>query len=304
MVKRNWEEVSILVEHDLADQVADYLGELLPGGIVRERIFAPVFPEEVGRITGPVRVYGYLPMDDLVMERKKEIVLKLSAISGSLEPSFSIIEEQNWATAWQKHYRPIQLGSSLVVVPSWLKNPSPDRKPIYIDPEMAFGSGTHPTTQLALTLLEKSIMETPVNRMIDVGCGSGILCIAAAKLGVQNILGVDIDPAAVRISKSNAIINQVEKNIDFVLGSVDDLVQDKTAINKAPLVVANIIAPILTQLFEDGLNKILLPEGSLVLSGILEEQLPDMLSTLDKHGILPQFQLKQDGWVAIIGIKT
>jgi len=304
MVKKNWEEVSILVEQDLADKVADYLGELLPGGIVRERIFAPVFPEEVDQITGPVRVYGYLPIDDQVKERKEEIILTLSSITGSLEPSFSTIEEQNWATAWQIYYRPIQLGSTLVVVPSWLKNPSPDRKPIYIDPEMAFGSGTHPTTQLSLTLLEKSILETPMNNMIDVGCGSGILSIAAAKLGVQEILGVDIDPAAIRISKSNAIKNQVEKNIDFELGSVDDLVQGKTPFNQAPLVVANIIAPILTKLFEDGLNKILLPEGSLVLSGILEEQLPDMLVTLNEHGILPQFHLKQDGWIALIGIRA
>lgn len=303
-MKKNWKEVSILVEQDLADKVADSLRDILPGGIVQERIFGAVFPQELDQEIGPVRVYGYLPIDDQIKERMEEIIKALGSISHLLEPSFSTIEEQNWAAAWQIRYKPIQLGSSLVIVPSWLKNPTPERTPIYIDPEMAFGSGTHPTTQISLILLEKSISETPVNRMIDVGCGSGILSIAAAKLGVQEILGVDTDPDAIRISKSNAIKNQVEKNTCFQLGSIGDLEEKKAPFNRAPLVVANIIVPILTMLFEDGLSKILLPGGSLVLSGILEEQLPDMLGTLKRHGILLHSQLKQEGWIALIGTRV
>jgi len=303
MIMKKWEEVSILVEHDLVDDVAGLLGDILTGGIVQERIFDEIFPEDLDQEIGPVRVYGYISIDDQIEKRKEEIIKKLDSISQLLEPSFLTIEEQNWTTAWQKRYQPIQLGSGLVIVPSWLENPTPERIPIYIDPEMAFGSGTHPSTQLSLTLLEKSIFENPVNRMIDIGCGSGILSIAAAKLGVQEILGVDIDPDAVRISKSNAKNNQVDKNTYFQLGSVDDLEEEKTPFNRAPLVVANIIAPILTRLFDDGLSKILLPEGSLVMSGILDEQLPDMLITLNRHGIVPKSQLKQEGWIAIIGIQ-
>lgn len=304
MAKKSWEEVSIVVEQGLADTVVDLLSGILPGGIVQERIFGGIFPEDLNQEIGPVRVFGYLPIDDQIEEQRKEIIKTLGSISRSIEPSFLVIEEQNWTTAWQKHYQPIRLGSGLVVVPSWLKNPTPDRTPIYIDPEMAFGSGTHPTTQMSLILLEKSIFETPVNRMIDIGCGSGILSIAAAKLGVREILGVDIDPDAVRLSKANAIKNRVEKNTYFHLGSIGDLKKERTPFYRAPLVAANIIAPILTSLFKQGLCKILLPGGSLVLSGILEEQLPDMLIMLNRHGVIPQTQLQQDEWIALIGIRS
>jgi ribosomal protein L11 methyltransferase len=306
MTKRIWEEVSILVDQEFAEAVAGALSGIIPGGIVQERIYGSIFPEELHQEVGPVKVYGYLPIDnqlDQRRERIKQALYYLGRISSIPEPSFSQIEEKDWTKAWQERYQPIPLGSKLIVVPSWLKNPNLDRIAISIDPTMAFGSGTHPSTQLSLILLEEVITRAPVAEMIDIGCGTGILSIAAAKLGVNHVIGVDIDPEAIMISLANARDNQVHEKTSFFQGSIDEIHQGSFGITRAPLVVANIIAPILTRLFENDLIELLVPGGSLVLSGILEEQLQDFICNLDKYPLEIQSQQKQGEWVALLCVR-
>ena len=137
---------------------------------------------------------------------------------------FTPIADQNWMEAWKQHYKPIPIGKRLMIVPAWLDSPEPNRVPIKIDPGMAFGTGTHPTTQLCLELIEKAmgnggwLMEnrSPINQepltVIDVGCGSGILSIAALKLGAKQALGVDIDLESVKTRARMRMLMELVKN--------------------------------------------------------------------------------------------
>jgi len=302
--KKSWVMISILVEQELAESVASALSGIVPGGLVLESNYGGVFPHELDIVKVPVRVYGYLPVDKKLENRRKDITKALSNLAVNFplpDPIYSPLDEQDWATTWQIDYYPIPLGPRLIVVPSWLENPAPKRIPVYMDPGMAFGSGTHPTTQLSLILIEECLDENPTAEMIDIGCGSGILSIAGAKLGVSSVLGLDTDPDAIRVSLANAEKNQVGDKTSFTLGSVKELIRKEFQFSWAPLVVANIIAPVLARLFEDGLRDTVSPTGNLILSGVLLEQLPGILTLLDEHGFNLKTQRQQGEWVGLWG---
>ena len=303
----SWEEVSILVSEDLAEPVINTLSGILPGGLVIERIYGDVFPYELDQITVPVRVYGYYPVDSHLEEIREMIFHGLKQLREDIlipDPVFSLVEQQNWATAWQDRYLPIPLGEKLVVVPSWLENPHPERMPIWIDPGMAFGSGTHPTTQLSLILLEECLADGCCSDLLDIGCGSGILSIAGAKLGVKRVLGIDTDPDAIQVSRANAVKNGVDKCTSFQQGTVIDLLKEPSGKVAGSLVIANIIAPILTHLFEEGLGDLVNEGGKLILSGILEEQIPGILECLDRTGFQINSQRQDNEWVSVVGEKV
>jgi ribosomal protein L11 methyltransferase len=301
-----WEQVSIEVELGHAERLATLLGEILPGGVVLEKNYGDLFPHELDQFKGPVRMYGYFPS-----AMRQEIQLRISnilKITGQRpllkQVEYAPLENQNWATAWQEHYCPVPVGKSLVIVPTWLENPYPGRIPIWMDPGMAFGSGIHPTTQICLAFLERSLTESLPEDMIDVGCGSGILAIGAVKLGVREVLGVDNDPDAIRVSNDNARVNGVSGSVGFREGSVKDILGQERQFKAASLVVANIIAPILIDLFEDGLGELVCPGGRIILSGILKDQLPDILLCLGQHGFILAEEQEQGDWVGLIAEKT
>ena len=305
-VDQDWEQINIEVEPQLGEQLAALLDEILPGGAVLERYYGDLFLHELDQHQGPVRLYGYFPA-----KRSQEIKERISSI---LENSghesllqrlvYSSLANQNWAVAWQERYRPIPVGEALVIVPTWLENPYPERIPVWMDPGMAFGSGTHPTTQLSLTLLEKSLTESTPGEMIDLGCGSGVLSIAAAKLGVEKVLGVDIDLDAVQVSHENARTNAVSTHVEFKAGSIQEIMSLGEGVKGASLVVANIIAPILEDLFDEGLGALVFPGGKIILSGILKEQLPAILSCLKRAGFKPPEIQQQEEWVGLIAEKV
>jgi len=304
-VDQDWEQINIEVEQQLGEQLAALLDEILPGGVVLEKYYGDLFPHELDQYQGPVRLYGYFPA-----ERSQEIKERISSIlENSGHESFlqrvvySPLANQNWAVAWQERYAPIPVGESLVIVPTWLENPYPARIPVWMDPGMAFGSGTHPTTQLSLNLLEKSLTESTPGEMIDLGCGSGVLSIAAAKLGVEKVLGVDIDQDAVKISHENARTNAVSTKAEFKEGSVKEILSQGGGVKEASLVVANIIAPILEDLFDEGLGELVFPGGRIILSGILKEQIPAILSCLERAGFKPPEIQQQEEWVGLIAEK-
>ncbi len=141
--------------------VGNALLGILPAGLASERVFDGVFPHELDQVTGPVRIFGFYPEEqDLEFRSMIERSLKgLSAKVDLPDPVFSSLVNKNWAAAWQERYQPIPLGKKLIVVPSWLENPDPERIPIYIDPGMAFGSGVHETTQLSMVLLESCLID-------------------------------------------------------------------------------------------------------------------------------------------------
>jgi ribosomal protein L11 methyltransferase len=176
---------------------------------------------------------------------------------------------------------------------------------------MAFGTGTHPTTQLCLELMEKYFdgrstsiahaphLEAQVWSVIDVGCGSGILSIAALKLGAGSALGVDIDAGSIVNARENADTNQIGDELILEVGSVREILDGRFAFRKAPLVLANILAPVIVRLFDSGLAELMEENGVLILSGILEEQASSVTEAARAKG-LKTIERKQMGdWVAL-----
>jgi ribosomal protein L11 methyltransferase len=297
-----WLEVSLTVDGELAEAVADVLARFAPNGVITEQGVKFLDDEDYGTPAGPIIVRAYLEMDEHIEETRQKLeesLYYLGMIQPVPTPVYKQIADQNWMEAWKQHYQPIPIGRRLIIVPVWLDSPEPDRIPIKIDPGMAFGTGTHPTTQLSLELIEKSLLTHHATRMIDIGCGSGILSIAALKLGAQTALGVDIDIESVRNSRENADKNGIGEEFIIAQGSVSDVLAGKFPFQRAPLVVANILAPIIVRLFGDGLADLVEPGGSLVLSGILQEQAGNVLEAAQARGLVLNKRLQMGDWVAL-----
>ena len=302
----NWLEVSLTVNGELAEAVADVLARFAPNGVMTEQAVNFTNDEDEGTPVGPITVRAYLAADEQLDETRRkldEALYYLGTIQPLPVPVYKPIADQNWMEAWKAHYQPIPIGKRLIIVPVWLDSPQPQRIPIKIDPGMAFGTGTHPTTQLCLEIMEglfddKSAIEN-LQSTIDVGCGSGILSVAALKLGTRQALGVDIDAAAIKNSRENAENNGIAA-ADFLLGlgSVDELKAGQFAFSQAPLVLANILAPILIRLFDAGMAELIAPGGFIILSGILDHQAADVAASAKKHGLTLVEQRQMGDWVA------
>lgn len=300
-------EISLTVEDELVEPVSEVLARFVKGGVAIESTAVITSPEEEGgRSVGPLRVFGYLTIDDSLEEKRQrleEALWYLGRIRPLPEPVYRTIRESDWAEAWKKHFHPIPIGKSLMIVPAWLKTPNPARIPILIDPGMAFGTGTHPTTQLCLEMVE-DILRTQATdphsvNVIDIGCGTAILSIAALKLGAHRALAVDIDADAVRAAHENAAANQVLEQMEIGLGSLAEILQARFSFTKADLVLANILAPICIRLLDEGLAQVLTEDGRLVLSGILEEQGEEVTAAALRNR-LQLVEKRQNGdWVAL-----
>lgn len=300
MTKQSWLEVSLIVSGELAEAVTEVLARFAPGGVAVESTAIQASADEYGEPVGPMRVCAYLPINDQleeVRQKLEEALWFLGRIQELPEPTFTIIEEQNWMQAWKQHYRPIEIGEKLLVLPAWVEAPETARIPLRIDPGMAFGTGTHPTTQLSLVLLEKYLQ--PGDTLLDIGCGSGILAIAGRKLGAAAAYGVDIDPASVEIARQTAADNATNEQLLFEAGSVTDVRQGMFPASQAPVVIANILTHILIQLLDEGMADLLVPGGVLLLSGILEEKLAEMQAALEQHGLEVCEQLMIEDWVGL-----
>ena len=316
----NWLEVSLTVNGELAEAVADVLARFAYSGVMMEQGVKYTDDEDAGTPTGPITVRAYLEVDDHLEETRQKLEESLYYL-GMIQPlpaaSYKEIEDQNWMEAWKQHYNPILIGKSLVIVPAWMESPEPSRVAIKIDPGMAFGTGTHPTTQLCLELMEKAILEIRDSknenkdatnaaqisniefRVIDVGCGSGILSIAAIKLGASKALGVDIDPGSIINARENADTNQVADDLILDVGSVQEILDGKFEFTKAPLVVANILAPVIIRLFDARLADLIEENGAIILSGILQEQAQSVIEAGQAKGLKMIERRQMGDWVAL-----
>jgi ribosomal protein L11 methyltransferase len=296
----NWLEVSLVVDGELAEAVAEVLARYAPNGVAIESTAIQANTEDEGKPVGPLRVCAYLPIDPETENKRQQIeeaLWYLGRIRPIPSPQFQPVEEINWAETWKQHYQPIAIGKRLIIVPAWLESPDPNRIPIQIDPGMAFGTGTHPTTQLCLEMLED--FAPTGGEVLDIGCGSGILSIAAIKLGATRAYGVDVETEAIPAAQANAISNQVAGQVTFAQGSVEAVKSGIFPIRQAPLVLANILASILQRLLGSGLGELVTPGGMLVLSGILEEQVPAMEAAILAQGLQILSQKKIEDWVAL-----
>jgi ribosomal protein L11 methyltransferase len=305
----NWVEVSLTVNGELAEAVADVLARSAPNGVTTEQAVDFVNDEDEGTPVGPVTVRAYLPADERLEETRQKLEQGLYYL-GMIQPLpvavYTPIADQNWMEAWKERYHPIPIGKRLIIVPAWLESPEPGRVSIKIDPGMAFGTGTHPSTQLCLELIEDFCDNPPSSDLasmaaIDVGCGSGILSIGALKLGMHFALGVDIDDASVKASRENADTNAIPpERFAIGLGSVTEIMEGQFPLRQAQLVLANILAPVILRLFGMGLANLVAPGGALVLAGILAEQAGSVQTCAEEHGLKLVEKRQIGDWVALM----
>lgn len=241
----------------------------------------------------PPQVAGYLPVDDRLEGRLDGLQAALRRLpefgieGAGTDLTLRTVEEADWANAWKAFYKPIRVGRHLVVTPPW---ETPDLSagdiPLVIDPGMAFGTGSHPTTQLCLASLEDYLQ--PGMQVADIGTGSGILAIAAAKLGAAEVTATDIDPLAVQIAAENITANGVLAHTQEALptGTYD-------------LVVANILADVIIGL-SDTLAALTAPGGLLIASGIIDTREADVRIAVEAVGFAPLETRRQAEWVALI----
>lgn len=209
---------------------------------------------------------------------------------------YSKVNEDDWSESWKKYFLPEKITQKLVVKPTWQEyTANEDEKIIELDPGMAFGTGTHPTTYLCMNMIEKYVKEN--QNVLDVGTGSGILMIAAKKLGASKVYGVDIDDVAVKVAKDNLILNNIKEDEYFVAkGNLLDVFSDI----KFEMVVSNILAEVIVILLDD-IKKVLKKDGILILSGIIKEKAEMVKNKMKLVGIECIDILEKDEWVAIAG---
>ncbi|MBF8808554.1 MAG: 50S ribosomal protein L11 methyltransferase [Enterococcus lacertideformus] len=210
----------------------------------------------------------------------------------------SEVEESNWATAWKKYYHPVRITRMLTVVPSWeqYQTSDPLEKIITLDPGMAFGTGTHPTTSLTLQALEAVLRGGET--VLDVGTGSGVLSIAAKYLGAKEVYAYDLDEVAVRSAKENMEMNEVAKDVHVVS---NDLLNGVDI--KSDVIVANILADIILLMIPDAW-RLLKQTGKLIVSGIIEEKKQMVVDAMQAQGFVVDQIFQQRDWYAIILKKT
>lgn len=294
----SWLRISLEVAPELAEALSEVLARYVPGGVVIESTTIEANAEDEGRPVGPLRVSGYIPADAELEDTRIKIeqgLRYLALIQPIPEPSYQTIQEENWMETWKQHYKPLPVGERLRILPAWLDLEKDNRLPIRIEPGMAFGTGVHPTTQLSLQLLENYVH--PGDSVIDVGCGSAILAIAASKLGATPVVAVDIDAQALENARHNAHLNDVELEIGS--GSVAELLAGKYGLRQADVVVANILAPVLIGLLGGGLAKLVRPKGILILSGILAEQEGELKKSLENHNLQIIEERRIDDWLGL-----
>ena len=318
----SWLEVSLVVNGELAEAVADVLARFAPNGVMTEQGVKYVDDEDAGTPAGPITVRAYLEMNDQIEQTRQKLeesLYYLGMIQPLPAPVYKQVADQNWMEAWKQHYKPILIGQRLVILPAWMDSPDPNRVAIKIDPGMAFGTGTHPTTQLCLELMEKWFDSCHSERhlhpaggareeqlaqngikVIDVGCGSGILSIAAIRLGAKSALGVDIDPGSIKNSRENADTNHVGDELILGVGSVQEILDGKFAFSQAPLVVANILAPVIVRLFDAGLADLIEENGAVILSGILQEQAQSVIEAGQAGGLGLNERRQMGDWIALV----
>ena len=221
------------------------------------------------------------------LERAKEYV-----DVGTYSISHKAVEEEDWENSWKKYYKPVKIGKNILIKPVWEEAPQSGEIVIELDPGMAFGSGTHETTKMCLKLLEQYVK--PDSEVLDIGTGSGILAIGAAKLGARTIKAVDIDSVAVKVAKENAKLNGVEDKIDITCGNLADKVN-----GKYDIVIANIIADAVIALSADA-AKFLKDDGIYITSGIIEHRIDDVKAALVRYGFEVIHIERDRDWAAIV----
>lgn len=304
----SWTQVRVTVDGEAAEAVAEALRPYAYGGVSLEQSAANGAPDraidlETGVIVPEldpwVTVSIYLPAGEDTPTRRrqiKEVLWHMGCLYPIPEPTFRAVAEEEWADAWKQHYAPIRIGRRIHICPAWeTPSPRPGDVLLMMDPGMAFGTGLHPTTRMCLELVEAYVH--PHMSVLDLGTGSGILAITAAKLGASPVLGLDVDDVAVKAAQENCLTNKVGDQVEVRQGTLGDLDPRATW----DLVLANILAPTIVQFIREGLVRHIQPGGLVILSGIIEEQAPQILDAMEQSHLSVVERRQVKDWVTLVG---
>ncbi len=286
-----WLEASVVVEPEAAEAVAEVLSRYAPQGVAIDL--------GLGQGKGPVTVRAYLAVDETIEDRRQKVEEALWHMGQILPipaPSFQLVPDQDWTATWRESIPTLHLGKQVVIKPTWRTyDPAPGEIVLEMDPGMAFGTGLHATTQLCIEALETQIR--PGQRVLDLGTGTGILALAAARLGAGPVLAVDNDENAVIVARQNVEHNSAGTAIELLFGSLAD------APGPYDMILANILAPVIIAMAGEGLGERLASGGVLIASGILAEQADAVTAALTAGGLTVQEKLQRGDWVALIAVR-
>lgn len=304
-----WAEISVKTTHEATDAVANIFHDLGATGVVIEdpKLINDYrssgmwdyceIPEEKDIET--VIVKAYLPSDELLSGKIGKFEQSFNELSqhdldkGKGEICWREVQEEDWATSWKQYFHPVRVGENIVIKPSWEDYEEVVTDIIIeLDPGMAFGTGTHHTTQLCIKCLEELVKRD--HTIFDIGTGSGILSVAAAKLGAKQVKAIDLDSVAVRVAKENIVHNQVENIVTVAQGDLLTGVE-----GKADIIVANIIADVILKMLPDVPSR-LKDNGILLASGIISERLTDVVEGMKQNNFSVEKVMEDNGWVAIV----
>jgi ribosomal protein L11 methyltransferase len=303
-----WAEISINTTQEATEAVAAFFHELGAGGVVIEdpdliqsyrqsgNWTDCIFPEEAA--VDFVKVVAYLPMDAGLTEKLRRLATHMDELTthaldkGRGTIAWREVREAEWADAWKTYFHTSRIGERLVVKPSWEEyQPMPGDVVIELDPGMAFGTGTHGSTILCMERLEELVK--PGMTVFDVGSGSGILAVTAAKLGAAKVLALEYDAKAVEVARENVAINGLSDVIEVRQG---DLLNGVTG--KADLIVANIVADIILRLLPSAIGQ-LAPNGCFIACGIIRDRMPDVVDAMTSFGFA-DLKIDESGeWTSI-----
>lgn len=286
----SWLQFRLDTSAELAPACEDWLLENGAEAVtLQDNADQPLFDKdlEAAPLWRETRVTGLFPATINAVELR--LLLPETLRSSSTE-RLEILEDKDWEREWMQHYQPLQYSENLWVVPSWIEPPDPSAINILLDPGLAFGTGTHPTTTLCLKHLQQ--LQPAGKTVVDYGCGSGVLAIAALLMGANKAYGIDTDPQAIIASRDNADRNHIEPGL-LELG------QPNHSTPQTELLVANILAGPLCQLAPT-LCQLLLPGAELLLSGILIEQVDELISVY-ADWLIMEVREQQDDWVVLYG---
>ncbi len=307
----NWIEVSVTTDREAAEAVAELFNRYGQGGAVVETPVDCFEYELEGRLPETVIVKTYLPAEggDPALRRLEEGLWHLGRIRPIPPPVVRRLAEEDWAEAWKRQYHRLRVGQRTVIVPAWEEyTPAPAEVVIRLEPGQAFGTGLHPTTRLCLAALERHL--TPGDAVLDVGTGSGVLSIAAAKLGARSVLALDADPLAVAAATENIARNGVAETVTVRRGSLPggeavphhflrDGPLELLETGRFDLILVNILAPVIRGM-APALAARLGPAGRLIAAGLIESQEAEIVGALQAQGLRVIERDQEEDWVALI----
>lgn len=294
-VKNNlkWLELSATVGADALDVLAPLFNKYGYGGAIVEE-----WPDDSGKNTYILKTY--LPCNRSLSGKKSRLVKEIKSSGLTVRLEEHTLEPGEWLNAWKKYFEPFEMGKKIIIKPGWQEEPlqAHGRQIIELDPGMAFGTGLHATTRLTYLGMEKYL--TPGMSVLDLGTGSGILGIAAAKLGAASVLAMDTDPVAVEAAASNAVKNNVQGTVEVKKGTLN-----ATACRKLKghfdLVVSNITSDVIAGL-APCFVKVLKPGGRLITSGINDRGLDEVLVALTVAGLKLEAISSEGEWHAVVAV--